>query len=71
MNWHTVESSNVDALAYDGEYFYTRFKSGAVYRYENVTDTIFKEILGAASVGRTLNELVKSKPDEYPYTRLS
>ena len=64
LTWNKVESSNIDALAHDGQKLLVRFNNGAVYECENVPEAVFLEIKDAASVGRTFNSLVKSRPDE-------
>lgn len=69
--WNKVESSNVDALNFSGTSLQVKFKNGSVYQYENVTEEMFRTILQAASVGRTFNELIKSNPVDYPFSRVS
>lgn len=70
--WNPVKSSNIQALAYDliSKKMYVRFKSGAEYSYENVPADTFESIANARSVGHQFSELVRSKPDEYPYTKI-
>lgn len=70
--WNPVKSSNIQALAYDltSKKMYVRFKSGAEYFYENVPADIFHAIETSRSVGGKFSELVRSKPDEFPYTKL-
>lgn len=67
--WTKVESSNIEALSYGESVLSVKFKTGAVYEYLNVPEKIFDELVGAASVGRTFNELIKSKPNDYPYRK--
>jgi len=70
--WSSVHSSNIEALAYNltDKKMYVRFKSGAEYSYENVPADIFDSISKARSVGGKFSELVRSKPDEFPYTKI-
>lgn len=66
-----VESSNIGALALENGTLLVSFLNGSQYAYENVNEKIFDEIVSAASVGRTFHQLVKSKPDEYPFRRVA
>lgn len=68
--WTKVSSSNIEALAHEGDRLLVQFKSGAIYAYENVTAELFRAVKTAASVGRTFNELIKSRPSDYPFFRL-
>lgn len=71
MDWKEVESSNLAAVAHDAEKdeMHVKFKNGRVYAYKGVSERVFSEVIGGASVGRTFNHLVKSHPDRYPYRR--
>lgn len=42
-------------------------KATKIYIYSNVTLDIYNQIVGAESVGGKLNELVISKPDDFPF----
>jgi len=64
-----VESSNIDSLSLENGVLSVKFKSGNTYCYQNVTGKVFDELVGAASVGRTFNELIKSNPVDYPWFR--
>jgi len=70
--WSSVKSSNIEALAYNltEKKMYVRFKSGSEYSYKNVPADVFQSISGARSVGSTFSTLVRSKPDEFPYTKI-
>lgn len=67
--WQPVESSNIVALKHDEttQKLSVKFKTGAVYDYENVPKDVFSNVLNAASVGRTFNELIKANPSAYPF----
>ena len=65
-----VESSNIDAVAYDAatRRLYVRFlASGATYVYFEVPKAVFEEFLDADSKGRFLNAQIR---DAYEYRRL-
>lgn len=71
MKFQEVESSNIHAMAHDKDTMQVQFKTGALYEYDNVKVSTYHEIVNATSVGSSFNRLVKSKPDAYPYRRLS
>lgn len=71
MNYQPVTSSNVKALGYENNTLGVQFKNGTEYHYDGVSVEIFNQILEAASIGRTFNELIKSKPKDYPFTRVA
>lgn len=68
-----VESSNIAAIGHDplASVMTVQFHAGTRYAYANVSADIFNEILMADSVGKAFNLLVKSKPDQFPYTRVA
>ena len=55
-----VTSSNINALAYQGERLFVTFHPGEVYCYDHGSAETYQELFGAASIGRTFNALVKS-----------
>lgn len=71
LNWNSVESSNIDALAYEDSHMYVRFKGGRIYQYENVPQMVFDTIREAESVGGTFHKLIKLNAEAYPYKMLS
>lgn len=64
-----VQSSNVEAIGYDADQseLYVRFASGDTYIYLTVDPSLYEGLLSAASVGRYLNDNVKSS---HEYHRL-
>lgn len=69
--YQKVSSSNIDALAWDAEVLFVKFKTGAIYKYLGVPKVIFTSVLEASSVGRAFAELVKSRSDQYLFERVS
>ena len=62
ITWESIESSNLEAVGFDKDdlsALYIRFKSGAVYRYENVPDDIYEGLMNAGPKGKFLNEQIK------------
>lgn len=68
----TVESSNIEALSYDGEIKVctVQFKGGARYAYSNVEQETFFAILHAESIGKSFHKHIKSQPDAYPFVKV-
>ena len=64
-----VESSNLDAVAYDAENKRTLvwFKNGGVYAYNNVPQETYEQFLAAESKGEFLNAELKPK---FPATKV-
>ena len=65
INWMPVKSSNLAALSHHEGILHVRFKSGAVYAYDEVSVDLFRHLLGAQSVGKAFNAHIKP----LPYTR--
>ena len=64
MDFKSVKSSNVDAIAHDAETntLHVRFKGGgAVYAYQGVDAAKHAALLAADSVGGFLNSQIKGK----------
>lgn len=60
-----VESSNIHSVGYDedkGELL-VRFRSGTLYRYQDVPRSVYQGMIEAASVGKFLGQSVKGVYD--------
>ncbi|PSQ70958.1 MAG: KTSC domain-containing protein [Bacteroidetes bacterium QH_9_67_14] len=68
MQLTTVESSMIHAAGYDaeGRELEVVFNSGKVYRYRDVDEDVFEELLDAESKGRYMQAHVIGV---YPYRR--
>jgi KTSC domain len=71
MNYQTVKSSNIKALAHKETTLGVRFHGGTEYHYSNVPAELFTQLIQAASVGRTFNQLIKSNSTEYPHLQVA
>lgn len=71
MQYQEVKSSNIAALAHENDTLGVKFKNGTEYHYQGVSCALFETLTAAASIGRTFNELIKSKPNDYPFTRVA
>ena len=66
MKWNLVSSSNVAAIAAEGNDLFVRFHNGGEYVYHGAANEL-ERLLGAGSVGSALNVYVKGK---YTYSRI-
>lgn len=54
MDWNSVGSSNIDAIAYEEESstLFIRFNDGSEYEYYDVPMSIYEDFLNADSKGK-------------------
>lgn len=71
MDYREVKSSNIAAVAHEDETLGVKFKNGTEYHYQGVSRALFETLSAAASIGRAFNELIKSKPNDYPFARVA
>jgi hypothetical protein len=69
MPWETVESSAIEAVAYDPdrELLDIELTNGRAYRYIDVSPAVYAAFMAAESKGRFYNDAIR---DVYLYTRL-
>ena len=62
-NWHDVDSSFIQAIAYDpaSRMLSIRLTKGGVYVFDDVPKKVFKEFLNSGSKGRYFNEIIKKR----------
>jgi lysyl-tRNA synthetase class 2 len=62
MNYVSVESSTLDAVAYDeaSSTLGVRFKNGGEYEYSGVPESVYRGILAAPSAGKYFQTHVKN-----------
>lgn len=67
INWQSVESSNIGAVAFDdkSQTICVKFNNGGLYSYIGGNEELFLNFVNANSVGKYLNNVVKA----LPYTR--
>lgn len=65
MNWTSVYSSNVNAVAYDTSTstLYVRFNNGSEYAYPSANISLYNGMLSAPSVGQYHAAYVKHLPN--------
>ncbi len=63
--WKEVESSNIEAIAYDAteEELYVRFNTGSEYVYSEVPEKIYNDFMDAGSKGRYFASSIKGVYD--------
>ena len=69
MEMIPVESSNIEAVGYDGDSstLQVEFKNGGTYQYFDVPEHIFEGLRDADSVGRYLASVIKGS---YRYSKV-
>ena len=62
MNRTPVTSSNVVAVGYDTDTLTleVEFKDGAVYQYFDVSETVYRELLSASSIGQFMHANIRN-----------
>jgi hypothetical protein len=67
IDWTNVESSNVKCLFFDEktQTICVTFHNGGIYTYIGASMEIYMSLIHAPSVGKYLNNVIKS----FPYTR--
>lgn len=61
MNLQPVTSSIIQAIGHEGTTLAVRFKTGAVWHYQNVPDETFQAMLDSDSVGSFFNSRIRGK----------
>jgi len=56
---HMVQSSNVDAVGYEGTTLRVQFRSGATYDYLDVPANVYSQLVGGQSPGSYLASFIK------------
>lgn len=61
MEREIVKSSNIASIGYDEEkeILEIEFNSGGIYQYLEVPDSVHKDLMGAASVGKYFNQNIQ------------
>ena len=69
MNWTSVNSSNLAAVAYNAstQVLYIRFHSSGTYAYSGVPQSVYNGLMNAASHGEYHAAFIKNN---YPYSRV-
>lgn len=66
IEWESVESSNISAIAYDeaGERILVRFKDDAAWAYDDCSKELFERFRLAPSVGKFFHANIKGHTSE-------
>lgn len=61
MNWIPVDSSSLNAVAYDSSSstLFVKFNSGGTYEYYNVPENVYQSLMSASSLGSFLASRIK------------
>jgi hypothetical protein len=57
MNRRPVSSSNVASIGWDEETMEVEYRSGHIYEYHEVPESVYSGLLGAESIGRELHAM--------------
>lgn len=71
ITMQAVKSSQIEAIGHDeaSNTLAIQFKGGATYHYANIKKFAFDGMLSAESVGKFFATYIKSRPDDFPFTR--
>lgn len=64
-----VDSSNINAIGYEGSTLYVEFNTGRLYAYYNVPERLYEELMSAPSHGEYLDAHIKK--GGYRYSPIS
>lgn len=70
MEWHPVDSSQIQSVAHDPETktLHVKFHHGdSIYQYTGVTPEIFANLKGAESVGKHFNAHIRNN---FPFKKI-
>lgn len=59
VDMKAVQSSNIAAVGHEGSTLYVRFKSGPTWKYSDVNEATYQEMLGADSIGSYFGKHIK------------
>ena len=62
-----VASSNIDSVGYENRILHIRFRSGDLYEYYGVPQSVYLGLLSASSVGQYFHSQVKGR---YEYRQI-
>ncbi|QYC52428.1 putative KTSC domain-containing protein [Solobacterium phage SMO_1P] len=62
MNWVSVQSSRMKAVAWENSKMYIMFNDGSVYCYENVSNSEYLSFISSSSLGRELATFQRFHP---------
>ncbi len=71
MKFVEVKSSTIKAIAYDNSTLYVEFKSGGVYKFNNISNMQYLNFLNAKSKGKHFAETIKKFSEKHPATKLT
>lgn len=60
MYRQSVNSSNIRSIGYDNGILEVEFNSGGIYRYSNVPESIYQNLMSASSIGSYFASNIKN-----------
>lgn len=70
----SVDSSKISEMGYDPgkQLLEVKFKAdGSVYQYQNVSESFYKTMCAAESVGKVFTQFIQKFPNLYPFTQVT
>ena len=61
MNMIPVSSSDISSIGYDGSTLHIRFRSGGLYAYYNVPNSVYNGLMNAPSHGKYFHAYIKGR----------
>lgn len=58
---HPVISSDIASIGYEGGTLHIKFKSGGIYAYYNVPQSVYSGLMSAGSHGKYFHAYIKGK----------
>ena len=71
MKFTEVKSSTVRAIAYESNVLYVEFRSGGVYKFDNISNMQYLNFLNAKSKGKHFAETIKKFSEKHPAVKLT
>ena len=72
MQRQKVESSQIVSIGFEADknQMDVEFKSGSVYRYDNVTPVQHISLMSSESKGKFFGEFIKKDPERFPFKKV-
>ena len=72
MEMIDVESSQIESVGFSNQFglMDVRFKTGSIYRYENVTEELFNSFKQADSIGKFFGATFKNDVETFPFKKI-
>ena len=69
IEMHAVKSSMIKKIGYLNKYLLVQFNSGPTYAYENVSNEVYQQLIGAKSIGQYFYNNIRNA--DYNYVQVA